>query len=98
MAVLLEEVVLRLPNHVESQPVGKLDLLQRLVEDPVLGVGVPRLGNLVFVEQTELQAGISPELICDDVNYRRPPSTAQRVAQHWNVPAASCSVRKAGPG
>ena len=32
--VLLEEVVLDLPGVVEAEPVGELDLLQRLVEQP----------------------------------------------------------------
>jgi hypothetical protein len=54
VAVLLEEVVLDLPHHVEAQPVGQLDLLQGVLDQVVLGRVVPRPWQLVLVEDAEL--------------------------------------------
>ena len=52
--VLLEEVVLDLPRVVVAEPVGELDLVERLVEQLVLVVATPRLRELVLVEDPEL--------------------------------------------
>src|SRR4051794_12053030 len=57
--VLLEEVVLHLPHRVEAQPVGQLDLLERLVDDAVLLATFPRTRKLVLVEDAELH-GVPP--------------------------------------
>jgi hypothetical protein len=54
VAVLLEEVVLHLPDAVEAEAVGELALLERLLHQLVLGVLVPGPGELVLVEETEL--------------------------------------------
>ena len=43
--VLLEEVVLDLPGVVEAEPVGELDLVERVLEEPVLAVRVPVAGS-----------------------------------------------------
>jgi len=43
--VLLEEVVLYLPRVVVAEAVGQLDLVERLMEQPVLAVLVPRPGS-----------------------------------------------------
>jgi hypothetical protein len=51
--VLLEEVVLDLPDHVEADAIGDLDLLEGVLEQPVLGVLAPRPGELVLVEDAE---------------------------------------------
>ena len=53
MRVLLEEVVLDLPDGVEPDAVGDLDLLERVVEQPVLPVVAPGPGQLVLVEDAE---------------------------------------------
>src|SRR4029453_13509669 len=52
--VLLEEVVLPLPGVVDAQPVGELDLLERVVNQALLVVGLPRPWQLVLVEDPEL--------------------------------------------
>ena len=52
--ILVQEVVLDLPRVVEAEPVGQLDLVEGLVEEPVLVVLAPRLGELVLVEDPEL--------------------------------------------
>jgi hypothetical protein len=57
VAVLLEEVVLDLPTCLDAELVGQLALLQRVLEQRVLGVFIPRAGQLMLVEQ--------PELHCD---------------------------------
>ena len=44
VAVLLEEVVLDLPHVVDAEPVGELDLVERVLEQLVLVVGGPRAG------------------------------------------------------
>ncbi len=53
--VLLEEVVLDLPGVVEPQPVGELDLVERVLHELVLGVCLPRSRQLQLVEDAELQ-------------------------------------------
>ena len=40
--VLLEEVVLDLPGVVDAEPVGELDLVERLLEQPVLAARRPQ--------------------------------------------------------
>jgi hypothetical protein len=54
MAVLLEEVVLDLPRVVVAEGVRECDLIERIVEQPVLVVRCPRLGQLQLVEDAEL--------------------------------------------
>src|SRR4051794_33593595 len=54
--VLLEEVVLDLPRVVDPDPVGVLDLLERVLDQLVLGVGRPRPRQLVLVEDAEFHA------------------------------------------
>ena len=54
VAVLLEEVVLDLPHVVDAEPVGELALLERLLQQLVLGVVAPRTRELVLVEDPEL--------------------------------------------
>src|SRR3954452_4455990 len=51
--VLLEEVVLDLPHGVKADAVGDLDLLERVVQQPVLAVLAPRARQLVLVEDPE---------------------------------------------
>ena len=50
--VLVEEMVLDLPDAVEAEAVGELDLLERLVQDPAL-VRALAPGDLVGVEEAE---------------------------------------------
>jgi hypothetical protein len=57
VAVLLHEVVLDLPGVVVAEPVGQLDLVEGVVEEPVLGVDVPRPWQLVLVEDPEPHGG-----------------------------------------
>src|SRR4051794_31036949 len=59
VAVLLEEVVFDLPHVVDAERVGELDLLQRVLDELVLGTFVPRAGKLVFVEDPELHCETS---------------------------------------
>ena len=59
VAVLLEEVVLDLPHVVDAEPVGELALLERVLDQRVLGVFLPRARELVLVEDPELHAGPS---------------------------------------
>src|SRR5690606_18357688 len=51
-------VVLDLPDVVEAELVRELDLLERVLEQPVLAVLVPRPWELVLVEDPELH--VSP--------------------------------------
>ena len=54
VAVLLEEVVLDLPHVLDAERVGELDLLERVLDQLVLGAVVPRTPDLVLVEDPEL--------------------------------------------
>ena len=51
--VLLEEVVLHLPDAVEARALGHLNLLQRILEQAALGVLAPRPRELMLVEEAE---------------------------------------------
>ena len=55
--VLLEEVMLDLPDVVEAQAVGQLYLLQRLLEEAVFVVAVPGTRELELVEDPESHVG-----------------------------------------
>ena len=60
MRVLLEEVVLDLPGVVVPEPVGELDLIERVLDQRALGVRGPRARELMLVEDAELHAGRPP--------------------------------------
>ena len=88
--VLLEEVVLDLPRVVDAEAVGQLDLVERLLEEPVLVAVVPGARDLVLVEDAELHRGppVAPS--------RR--STACRVSARrvsWN---SAKRLRACSPG
>ena len=53
MAVLLEEVVLDLPDVLEPEAVGEFDLGECVLDEPLLVAVRPRSGQLVFVEDAE---------------------------------------------
>src|SRR5262249_39450976 len=53
MGVLLEEMVLDLPGEVDAEPVGELDLVERLLEEPEFVAVMPRPGELVLVKDAE---------------------------------------------
>ena len=53
MCVLLEEVVLDLPDVLEAELVGELDLLEDLLEELLLVSVVPRPREVVLVEESE---------------------------------------------
>src|SRR5205823_5781225 len=57
VAVLLEEVVLDLPDAVHAELVGQLHLLEGVLDELVLGVGLPGAGELMLVEHAELHGG-----------------------------------------
>ena len=54
MRIFLEEMVLDLPGVVDAELVGEFDLIERLLEQPVLVALVPRPRQLVLVENAEL--------------------------------------------
>ena len=56
MGVLLEEVVLDAPRVVEAEPIGELDLRERVLEELVLATFRPRSGKLELVEDPEFHA------------------------------------------
>jgi hypothetical protein len=47
-------VVFHLPRVVEAEPVGELDLIERVPRELVLVVVTPWLRKLVFIENSEL--------------------------------------------
>ena len=54
VAVLLQEVVLDLPDVLDAERVGQLDLVERVRDQLVLGAVVPGSPDLVLVEDAEL--------------------------------------------
>ena len=77
--VLLEEVVLDLPDVVDADPVGELDLLERVVQQPLLGVLGPGPRQLVLVEDAESHL-VAPlrSVAAADVGLRRAMSNSGR--------------------
>ena len=57
MRVFLEKMVLDLPDVVDPQPIGELDLVERLVVKAQLAILAPGLRQLVLVEQAEFHRG-----------------------------------------
>jgi hypothetical protein len=51
--ILLEEMVLDLPDILDAEPVGELDLVERLLTQALLRILVPRLRQLVLIEEPE---------------------------------------------
>ena len=60
--------MLHLPGVVVAEPVGELDLLERVAEQPVLAVGLPRPRQLVLVEDPEPHAPPAPFSILAQVS------------------------------
>ena len=54
MRVLLEEMVLDFPGVVDAEPIGQLDLGQRILEELLLAALDPRARQLMLVEDAEL--------------------------------------------
>ena len=52
-----------LPRHVDADPVGDLDLFERVLEQPMLAVLVPRPWKLVLVEDAELHAVLQRDAV-----------------------------------
>src|SRR6185437_10109964 len=59
MRVLLEEMMLDFPGMVDAEPVGELDLVERLVVDAVLIALAPGPRQLMLVEDAELHRAVS---------------------------------------
>jgi len=57
--ILLEEVVLDLPDVVDAEAIGELDLVERLLIKPQLALLAPGLRQLVLVEQSEFHRPVS---------------------------------------
>src|SRR3982074_277 len=53
MRIFLEKMVLDFPGVVDAELVGELDLIERLLKQPVLVTLVPRPRQLVLVENAE---------------------------------------------
>ena len=81
VAVLLEEVVLDLPHVLDAERVGELDLVERVLDELVLGAVVPGAADLVLVEDPELHVSRLP---------RRPRRPSGRCARRGS-PAAGTS-------
>src|SRR6266851_9525795 len=58
--IFLEEMVLVGPDVVEAKTVGDLHLGQRMLDHPVLGLGIPRAWQLQLVDQAELHGMCLP--------------------------------------
>ena len=77
--VLLEEVMLGGPRRVEPEPVGELDLLERLVVLAVLGLVVPGTRHLQQEEQPELHLWPSLSVIMSMCGTARPAAPSADV-------------------
>ena len=57
--VLFEKMVLDFPDVVDAEPVGKLDLIERLLVKPQLAFFAPGLRQLVLVKRSEFNPPVS---------------------------------------
>ena len=58
MRVLLEKVMLDFPRVVDAQPIGHLDLLERVVEQLLLRTFHPRSWQLMLVKDPEFHLAL----------------------------------------
>ena len=82
VGVLLQEVVLDLPDHVEAETVGQLHLLQGVVDEPELAALVPGARELVFVEEAELHEAATASSVfgvCQRRRRSRRPPARRRI-------------------
>ncbi len=77
MGVLLQEVVLDLPDVLHAEPVGQFDLFEGVGDELLLAGGAPGAGELVLVEDAELH-GRSPRWRAWTPGGRRGNSSAVR--------------------
>src|SRR4051812_30673969 len=90
VAVLLEEVVLDLPHVVDAERIRELDLLERVLDQLVLGTFVPGTGKLVLVEDPELHCPTSsPAASGRSVPDAWKPS---RISSRRRLPISACST------
>jgi hypothetical protein len=78
--LLLQQVVLHLPEVVDAEAVGQLDLLQRVGEEAVLVAWRPRPRELVLVYPAR-GLGRALDLLSQDCIERKEPSLAALVVQ-----------------
>ncbi len=90
--VLVEEVVLDLPRVVEAEPVGELDLLERLVEESMLVPGVPGLRQLELVENAKSHRSVLARVILDSREALQCATKGAGV-QRTRVPLGELSVQ-----
>jgi hypothetical protein len=57
--ILLEKVMLDLPDVVDAEPIGELNLVERLLVETQLGLLTSRLRQLMLVEQSEFHRTVS---------------------------------------
>ena len=76
--ILLKEMVLDLPNIVDAEPVGELDLVEGLLVKPQFGVLGPRLGQLMLVEKSEFHPRFPSCVVPSPASLRSAPSPAMR--------------------
>ena len=75
MRILLKEVVLHLPDTVKAEPVGELNLFERVMNQLLFAVLASGTGKLMFIEESE------PHLACSLP--ARPAGASRRfVAEH----------------
>src|SRR2546423_9605806 len=87
--VLLEEVVLDLPDVIEAERVGQLDLFEGVPQQLFLGPGGPRPGQLVLVEQSEPH-GAPSDRLAPTLSSGRITGPASRAGRHAaGAPSAS---------
>ena len=85
--VLLEEVVLDLPRVVDAERVGVLDLVERVLDQPVLGVVGPGPRELVLVEDRRTSSRASAPR-------RRARRNSSRMSSRRGCDASACSTSR----
>src|SRR5262245_9004408 len=102
--VLLEEVVFHLPRVVVAEPVGQLDLGQRILEQAILAVRPPGPRQLMLVEDAELHAapstppGPRPPAGPEASGIRPRSMTGRPLTNDHSMPVAHWTSRGPPPG
>src|SRR3954469_18212047 len=86
MRILLEEVVFDLPRVVDAERVGVLDLVERILDQAVLGIIRPRTRQLVFVEDAELHRFTA------DADSNPSETNSSRMSPRRGCDASACST------
>src|SRR3546814_18340236 len=91
--ILLQEVMLHLPGIVVAEPVGELDLGERVLEELILATLLPRPRELMFVGDAELHGASASWPLSDTAPGQ---SSRRRMCGQLHQPSIRNEIRDIG--